>query len=116
MVRPGRDKLDGTVEVNEAFIGGKQSGGKRGRGTENKSLVIVAAGYGEKKNQIGRIRMKVIPDASSSSIETFLEECVEKGSLVITDGWLGYNNIERLGYKHKVMKGYERQEGRNIAT
>jgi len=60
MVRPGRDKLKGVIEVDEAFIGGKQSGGKRGLGTYNKSLVIVAVEYGENKNQIGRIRMKII--------------------------------------------------------
>jgi len=107
MVRPGRDKLKGVVEVDEAFIGSRQSGGKRGRGTDNKSLVIVAVEYGEKKNRIGRIRMKIIPDASSSSIETFLDESVEKGSTVITDGWLGYNNVKDKGYDHKVMKEKE---------
>ena len=101
MVRPGRDKLKGIIEVDEAFIGGKQSGGKRGRGTENKVLVVVAAEHSEVKNRIGRIRLGIIKDASSESLENFLVECVERGSTVITDGWLGYNNIETMGYKHK---------------
>jgi len=105
MVRPGREKLKGIIEVDEAFIGGKQSGGKRGRGTENKVLIIVAVEYGENKNKIGRIRMSVIPDASAESLETFLIECVEKGSTVVTDGWRGYSAIERLEFKHKIMKG-----------
>ncbi|GBU27099.1 hypothetical protein R84B8_00622 [Treponema sp. R8-4-B8] len=110
MVRQGREKLKGTIEVDEAFIGGKQSGGKRGRSTDNKVLVIVTVEKGEGRNEIGRIRMGVINDGSSKRIDAFLEECVEKGSNIITDGWLGYNNIEKLGYNRKIMseKGEEK--------
>ena len=53
MVRPGRDRLSGTVEVDETFIGGKRSG-KRGRGAAGKSLVLIAVE--DKGNHIGRIR------------------------------------------------------------
>jgi hypothetical protein len=43
MVREGREKLSGLVEVDEACIGGKETGtGKQGRGAEEKSLVVVA--------------------------------------------------------------------------
>ena len=42
MVRPGRDRLAGTVEVDETYVGGERSG-KRGRGAEGKTLVVVAA-------------------------------------------------------------------------
>ena len=42
MVRHGRDKLQGVVEVDEAYIGSPESGGKRGRGTENKILAAIA--------------------------------------------------------------------------
>jgi len=100
MVRPGRDKLKGIVEVDECFIGGKQSGSKRGRGTENKVIVIVAVEVKDKK--IGRIRLGVIPDSSSESIEGFLLKSVEKKSTVITDGWRGYSGLKELGYKHKI--------------
>jgi transposase-like protein len=40
MVNPNRTKLFGTVEVDEAYIGGEEQGGKRGRGSENKSLIV----------------------------------------------------------------------------
>jgi hypothetical protein len=36
MIRPGREKLSGLVEVDEAFFGAPERGGKRGRGGENK--------------------------------------------------------------------------------
>ena len=42
MVRPGRDRLDGVVEVDEAYWGGEESGAI-GRGAEEKALIIVAA-------------------------------------------------------------------------
>jgi transposase-like protein len=100
MVRPGRDKLKGVVEVDETFIGGKQSGSKRGRGTENKVLVAVAVEIDEKK--VGRVRFRIIPDASSESLEKFIQNSVETGSIIVTDGWRGYNGIANIGYKHKI--------------
>jgi transposase-like protein len=65
MVRPGRDRLHGVVEVDEAFIGGSRPG-KRGRGAAGKSLVLVAAEADGKK--IGRIRMVRIADASAANL------------------------------------------------
>ena len=68
MVRPGRDRLSGRVEVDESLIGGL--GGARGRSTAKKALIVVAAeevGHG-----IGRIRMRRIPDGSAESLQTFI--------------------------------------------
>jgi hypothetical protein len=50
MVRPGRDRLAGTVELDETYIGGERSG-KRGRGADGKALVLIAAQ--EDKERIG---------------------------------------------------------------
>ena len=41
MVRPGRDRLSGTVEVDETYIGGEKPG-KRGRGAGSKALIVIA--------------------------------------------------------------------------
>ena len=99
MVRPGRDRLNGVVEVDETFIGGKQSG-KRGRGAEGKTMVLVAVE--ETENGIGRIRLKAVKDASSESLERAIEEMVEKGSTIKTDGWVGYGGVSELGYNHVI--------------
>jgi transposase-like protein len=98
MIRPGRDRLSGSVEVDESFVGGH--GGARGRSTATKALIVVAAeevGHG-----IGRIRMRRIPDASAESLEAFVEEAIDPGSAVHTDGWHGYNGLKAAGYRHRV--------------
>ena len=101
MIRPGRDRLAGTVEVDEIFVGGVREG-KRGRGAEGKALVLVAAQQAE--HGIGRIRLRRVADASQASLEPAVGEIVEPGSLVKTDGWKGYGGLQALGYKHEVIR------------
>lgn len=102
MVRPGRDKLQGIVEVDETYIGATKQGSKRGRGAENKVLVVVAVEV--KDNRIGRIRMSVINDASALSLHHFVEETIEKGSTIVTDGWSGYIGLSEKGYMQETKK------------
>jgi transposase-like protein len=99
MVRGGRDRLKGVVEVDETYLGGLEEG-VSGRQTEKKALIAVAAE--EDGDGIGRIRLKHIPDASAESLHLFIATSVEPGSVVHTDGWKGYNNLEASGYKTKV--------------
>ena len=98
MVRPGRDRLAGQVEVDETLVGGL--GGARGRSTATKALVVVAAE--EVGRGIGRIRMARIPDGSAETLEAFVAEAIEPGSGVHTDGWPGYTHLEANGYHHRV--------------
>lgn len=103
MVRPGRERLTGRIEVDESYIGGFESesgGGMRGRGTRRKALIAVAAE--ERGSQIGRIRMHRIRDASRESLEQFLQSNIEPGAVIHTDAWRGYARIESLGYLHEV--------------
>ena len=102
MVRPGRDRLLGTIEVDETYIGGKKEG-KRGRGAGGKTLVLIAAQDDDGKG-IGRIRLKCIPDASANSIEAALQEMVAPDSIIRTDEWLGYQGLYKLGYSHQIAR------------
>ena len=99
MVRPGRDLLTGRVEVDESYLGGLEEG-LRGRLTEKKALIVVAAQ--ENGMGIGRIRMRQIPDASAESLELFLLDSIEAGSVVHTDGWSAYSGVTSKGYVHEV--------------
>jgi transposase-like protein len=101
MVRPGRDKLSGYVEVDETYLVSGDNK-KQGRGAEEKSLIVVAVEI--KDGQMGRIRLKRITDASSDSLHGFISESIEKGSTLHTDGWKGYSGLDSLGYIHKITK------------
>ena len=100
MVRPGRDQLKSPVEVDETYIGGVGAQ-IRGRGAEGKTIVAIAAEI--RRKGPGRISMAVVPDVSSESLHAFIEDNVQMGSEVRTDGWSGYKGLEDKGYRHKVI-------------
>jgi transposase-like protein len=102
MVRPGRDKLSGRVEVDETYLGGLEEG-VHGRQTEKKALVAVAAE--EDGSRIGRIRLRRIPDASKTSLHGFVRDSIASGSVVHTDGWEGYNGIDDYEHEVTVLRG-----------
>ncbi len=101
MVRPGRDRLD------ETYPGGLEEGA-RGRQTDRKSLIVIAAQ--EDGPGIGRMRMKRILNASGDSLMPFIQEAIEPGSTVHTDGWQSYSAVEEKGYAHQVTVVKGRKE------
>lgn len=101
MVRPGRDRLDGIVEVDEAYVGGVEEGG-RGRYTETKAIVAVAVEIIDEE-RLGRVRMQVIPNVRAASLGPFVSSAIKPGATVITDAWSGYTEVESLGYDHLVL-------------
>lgn len=102
MVRPNRDNLSGEIEVDETYIGGKETGkGKQGRGADTKTLVVVAAEC--KGKQIGRVRFKIISESSAEELMSFIKENIAPGSKIITDGWSGYSSLSQSKkYKHEI--------------
>lgn len=110
MVRPGRDRLSGTVEVDETYIGGQKSG-KRGRGAAGKSLVVIE--IEDKGKQFGRIRLKRVADTSGASLIPAVQEGVERGSTIRTDGWSGYEHLSSKGYNHIVVR-QDAEVGKNL--
>jgi len=101
MVRPGRERLSGNVEVDETYIGGKKTG-ERGHGAAGKSLVLIVVEG--KENHLGRIRLRRVPNASAVSLEPAVQENVEPGSSVRTDDWNGYKGLASKGYNHIVVR------------
>jgi transposase-like protein len=101
LVRPGRERLTGTVEVDETFIGGEEPGLRGGRARGKKVLTGIAVEIRPRPKGIGRCRMAPLADASAASLRSFLTDHVEPGTTVITDGWSGYKGIDKLGYIHQ---------------
>lgn len=109
MVRPGRDRLSGRIEVDETFVGGEVIG-LRGRSGGGKTLVAIAAQ--ENGPGLGRIRMHCIPDASKATLHSFVQQTIEPGSIVHTDGWDSYKGLAAIGYQHEISK----LKGRNASA
>jgi transposase-like protein len=86
--------LSGIVEVDEAYFGKRQFGHQ---------TIVVGAIERLQDPITGRRRLKlqIIPDTEQDSLEKFLEDNVERDSLVITDCHMGYNDIGWLGYSHE---------------
>jgi len=99
LVRPGRERLAGRVEVDETYIGGEEAGLAGGRARGKKVLTGIAVEVREPKG-IGRCRIAPLADASADSLHAFVTDHVEPGAVVITDGWAGYMGLERHGYIH----------------
>lgn len=93
-----RTKLSGNVEVDETYAGGKKEG-KRGRGSENKTLVCIGLEKNENK-KIGRIRMDIIEDVSAESLKKFIFDNIEPNSTVYTDAYTSYSFLINSGYQH----------------
>lgn len=112
MVRPDADRIgqkDGHVEVDETWIGGATRG--EGRGVHDQTLVVAAvevrqreAKEGAKQRRggrvAGRLRMSVVPTRGAKSLVGFVEGAVDPQTVIVTDGWNGYNSLTARGYQH----------------
>lgn len=100
MVRPDRERLSGTVEADETFVGGINHG--------------IFGGYGDKvpvciavetlaKNKLGRVRLSALDQAGYDDIVEFITRSVEPGTTVRTDGHGAYLRLKPLGYDHRIV-------------
>lgn len=107
MVSPTRDMLKGTVQIDETFWGGEKPG-KRGRGAEGKTLILIAVEHIESKP--GRVRLQKIPDTSGETLISAIKSLVTPGSVIETDGYRGYGRLNESGYTHVVIKSDHEDE------
>jgi len=97
LMTQGKSPLDGTVEIDETYIGGKRRGGKRGRGTDKAAVVgVVQRG--------GSVRAKHVDNVKSATVIPILRNNVVLGSAVMTDEFPVYNRVGRDGYLHEVIQ------------
>jgi len=124
MIRPERDPIgrEWPVEVDETFIGGATQG--EGRGKHHKTLVLGMVEVMPRKKALapdpnlfsgqrpqhqgghgrsfiaGRLRLQVVPDRKQETLEPMVLANIQQKAEVRIDGWTGYDNLHRLGYKH----------------
>lgn len=98
-VRAGRERLGDVVEVDDALLGGVDQGGLGGKSAKKARLAVAVEVTGKK---IGRVRLRHVRDLTAESLVPFVEESVEPGSEVVTDGWRSYADLRSKGYLHRV--------------
>ncbi len=93
--------LNGTIEVDETYIGGKTRLGKRGRGSERKTPVVALVERG------GRIRTNPVERVSAKALKGAIREHVCKDSRIVTDDLVSYKGIgkEFTGGHASVLHG-----------
>jgi len=127
MVRPGRDRIGAKwpVEVDETYVGGATQG--EGRGRHHKTLVIGIVEVLPRKKALGpdpnlpsgqrpqhrgghgrgfiagRLRLQIIPNRKQETLESVVLANIQMGAEVRTDGWTGYDNLNKLGYRHTAV-------------
>jgi transposase-like protein len=103
MVRPGRERLNGKVEVDESYVGmrdpSKLLKGAKLKSHTSRTLVAIAVEMQEPKG-FGRIRLRRVPVASETYLLPFVCGAVEPGARVHTDGSAVYRSLSKHGYVH----------------
>ena len=91
----GENPLDGDVEADETYIGGRTTGGKRGRGAPNKTIAFGML------DRSGDVMTEVVPDVKKNTLQPIIQENVKAGSTVHTDELHSYKGLDKFGYEHK---------------
>ncbi len=99
MVAHERAPLTGEVEVDEGYLGGRDTDLRGGRQRHGKPLVGVAVEIRGKGS--GRLRLQLLPDASAASLTRFVSASSAAGGIVHTDGWPGYKGLQAAGFDHR---------------
>ena len=91
----GEWPLDGDIEADETYVGGRTTGGKRGRGAPNKTLVFGMVERG------GDVLANVVPNVRKRTLLPIIVENAKPGSTIHTDELRSYRGLDRAGYKHR---------------
>lgn len=104
-------RLTGSVEGDEAYVGGATSGGKPGRGAPNKALV--AGAVERREHSAGSVRLAVVESASQKELGPFVRGVINAHeATVLTDGWSGYGDLTAHGAEHcAVVQGSAARAG-----
>lgn len=107
--RNSRQKLSGRVEIDDAYWGGEHTGGKRGRGSENKTPFVAAVSTTEDWEP-DQIKLNVIPGFKGQCIKKWAKDHLSQDSTIVSDGLACFKAVTAVGCEHeRIVVGPERR-------
>jgi ribosomal protein L37AE/L43A len=110
--REDSQPLCGDVRIDDAYLGGERTGGKAGRGSENKSAFVVAVEMREGRPQ--RVRFDPVAGFSFDALKPWAAAALVPGSTITSDGLIGFEVVRKLGFTHSVVIAPKGKAGTEI--
>lgn len=99
--REATQPLAGDVRIDDAYLGGERTGGKAGRGSENKVPFVAAVEMMDDRPQ--RVRFDPVSAFSYAGLTDWAGKALVPGATVTSDGLLGFEVLGKIGFTHKVV-------------
>jgi hypothetical protein len=94
-------KLKGSVQIDDAYLGGQRSGGLSGRAAEGKTPFLAAVETRDGKPAF--IKLRVVPAFTKDAVERYALETLEPGCAVISDGYSCFSGLAEAGMIHTAF-------------
>ncbi len=95
-------RLEGNVQVDDAYLGGELPGGKRGRGSENKTPFLAAVQV-TAEGQPEFMKLTVLEGFSKAEVERWAHQHLTPGSTVLSDGLACFGGVEAADCQHRPL-------------
>lgn len=104
--REERYVLAGKVQVDDAYLGGERTGGKVGRGSENKVPLVAAVSLTEEDHPL-RVSLTPVAGFTREAVSAWAKDHIAPGSAVFSDGLACFGAVTEAGCTHHptVMAG-----------
>jgi hypothetical protein len=103
MERDASKRLGGRVELDDAYLGGERSGGKRGRGAPGKTPFVAAVETTPEGKPV-RLKLRRVTSFCSRSLSTFAKRTLDPTSEIISDGLACFGTVTNAGCSHQIVK------------
>jgi transposase-like protein len=100
--RDAAKRLTGRVELDDAYVGGERTGGKRGRGAPGKTPFVAAVETSAEGKPV-RLKLRRVTSFCSNSISIFAKTSLDPDCIVVSDGLRCFNGVADAGYSHEVV-------------
>ena len=97
-----KERLEGRIEMDDAYLGGEKGGGKTGRGSPGKKPIVVAVQTDE-KGRPRKIKLRRIARFKRARVQSLAKRIIAPGSSVVTDGLACFRGVADAGCEHSAL-------------